>query len=90
MIYEGEPFEDKCQFWVPSAYFGTFSQTPFENIAHLSRYQVLEFIPLLEESPALTFVFRKWHPEKNRMGRFGNVTTTIYPYDAHNSVELLM
>jgi hypothetical protein len=64
MIYEGKTFEDKCQLWVPSAYFGTFSQRPLETIAHLSLYQILEseglsYLSLFwDKIQNLTFVFR--------------------------------
>jgi len=68
--YEEQPFEDKDQFWVPSAYFGTFSlndfwkHCSFTSISNFGIRRSLLFIPLLGQSPVFDLCLRKSYPRR--------------------------
>ena len=91
--------EDKCQFRIPSAYFGTFSQNIFENIAHLSLYQIVEsedlsyFYLFWDKVQNLTVVFKMSTQEESHGQAWQceqHLHKKIYPRRTLKSVELLM
>jgi len=88
--------EDKCQFRIPSAYFGTFSQNifwkhcSFISVSNCGVRRPLLFLPLLGQSPEFDICLQNGRIAWVALAMWSQDLKEIYPYDPHKSVEMLM